>query len=100
MVKHTKGPWEVRSGAVYTVEGNKPIATMVRSERATEAGITPVQRDMNTHLIAAAPELLEALEVALQNVHDFCEVNNSLEALQGESWWKNAKAAIKKATGE
>lgn len=60
--KHTTGPWECVGGAVYREGDEKaPIAYMCRDERATEAGISPVERDSNAVLIAAAPELLAAL---------------------------------------
>jgi len=58
-MKHTKGPWKVVYGEVYTVD-NKPIADMVRDDTAAKAGISPAERDQNARLIAAAPELFEA----------------------------------------
>lgn len=75
----TPGPWEVDSGMVQTVrehehEGCKvrggcgvhiPIAYM---DRKPDNDTTPCERDSNAHLIATAPELLAACELALRFV--------------------------------
>jgi len=61
-MNYTHGPWKVISGAVYRDSDNAPIARMVRDETADEAGITPTERDMNAYLVAAAPDLLVALQ--------------------------------------
>ena len=62
--------WKVISGAVHREKDNAPIATMVRTEEASAAGIYPVERDENAKLIAAAPELLEACRYALGTLGD------------------------------
>lgn len=48
--------------------------------------------EANAHLIAAAPELLEALEDLMEAVKDHYEA--------GGYEWKQARAAIAKAKGE
>lgn len=53
MTAHTPGRWEVRNGSVYTTTGT-PIAHMDRRTFDT----SPVERDANARLIAAAPDLL------------------------------------------
>jgi len=58
--KHTPGPWKVISGAIVHSSDSAPVAEMNRTEEASKAGIYPVERDANAHLIAAAPELLKA----------------------------------------
>lgn len=94
-IQHTPGPWQVNSGAVFT-ESGAPIANMVRDETATAAGIAPWERDKNAHLIAAAPELLEALEGLAPLILEYFPI-----AEYGEgSTWAKARAAIKKAKGE
>jgi dimeric dUTPase (all-alpha-NTP-PPase superfamily) len=58
-MSHTPGPWMVAYGSVYTANTKEVrIANMDRSEPST----SPVERDANAQLIAAAPIMLEALE--------------------------------------
>jgi hypothetical protein len=86
--KHTPGPWEARRrsliiGAVYEVWAYIPESIP----------ITEVSNGANARLIAAAPELLEALKDLLF----FCEEMDPKAA-----WlepWNKAKAAIAKAEG-
>ena len=59
---HTPGPWKTNSGQVVRESDGAVIANMDRSDAASEAGIYPVERDDNARLIAAAPELLDALQ--------------------------------------
>lgn len=59
---HTPGPWQVNSGMVETATGI-PIAWM---DRKPNNGTMPVERDQNAKLVAAAPELLEALKAMLK----------------------------------
>lgn len=77
----TPGPWEVDSGMVQTVAEHEcrtpgcgvhiPIAWM---DREPDNGTLPVERDANAHLIAAAPELVEALR-ALVDCPDYRGIN-------------------------
>lgn len=62
----TPGPWVFAYGAVYRAdtlhdESSIRIALMDRNEPHT----TPVERDANARLIAAAPELYSACQAAL-----------------------------------
>ena len=57
-IKHTPGPWEVVSGAVYAQDG-RPIAKM---DRESGNGISPVERDANAHFIASAPDMAQRIE--------------------------------------
>ena len=65
-VTHTKGPWYCIGGAVYADNNNhdpqKPIAFMCR------AGIPPVERDNNAHLIASVPARKEAMDTNLEAI--------------------------------
>jgi hypothetical protein len=89
-MKHTPGPWNIEFSSLegnikrwYVVgdDGN-PIARVFEDERAG-----PTQK---TYLIAAAPELLEALQELLG-----CDkTKTSIGAVM------RARAAIAKATGE
>lgn len=80
---HTPGPWkQSQHGASFvlqTLDGNQYLGTLDREADDKFA---------NAMLIAAAPEMLEALEHALAD----------LEALGGRVL--KVKAAIKKAKGE
>jgi len=62
------------------------------------------EHEANAHLIAAAPELLEALEALLEadvyaDVEGLCYIKHS-DTEDGETAVKNAIAAIAKAKGE
>lgn len=63
-IAHTAGPWVVDSGMVMTPVGT-PIAHM---DRVAGNGTYGAERDMNARLIAAAPELLEALEILIDEM--------------------------------
>lgn len=71
---HTPGPWVFAYGSVYREdtlhdESSIRIALMDRNEPHT----MPTERDANARLIAAAPELLEALKLLCPVTHlDTC----------------------------
>jgi hypothetical protein len=88
MSKHTPGPWELEiiTGAYVTADGTH-IADVHHGRTAT----AKAEGHANARLIAAAPELLEALCLA----HDY---------LAGNGWdddprLDTIRAAIAKATG-
>lgn len=102
--KHTPGPWIAAKGAGWLV--TRPNA-QERREAAIAVGMTPAvtivgtpynwfdeeESEANARLIAAAPELLEALKALVNNCADY------------EPWQRpcltfdNARAAIAKAEG-
>jgi len=91
MTKHTQGPWVPactcnsathRHPAIISDQGQVAIATFQGSEPATNA---------NARLIAAAPELMEALKAMLE-VWEHGGVDDYPIA--------QARAAIYKATGK
>lgn len=57
MVKHTPGPWDYDMGdfSIYALNDGTPIAAIDNEQHGNEA---------DAQLIAAAPELLAALEYA------------------------------------
>jgi len=62
---HTPSPWETDGGihvqAIYNpTDGGKPFFHAVA--RTDQPYVPPVQQSANSRLIAAAPEMLEALE--------------------------------------
>lgn len=92
-VRHTPGPWEL-AGLCSVVarigkKNNPNVAQLVDGLKPTE------ELRANGLLIAAAPELLEALQAALA-------YNDAVMCVDGTgqfSWAANARAAIAKATG-
>jgi len=82
-IEHTPGPWAVGS--------NGASIKIVDADGKAVAMVTPRRDWWNADLIAAAPELLEALEWAVETA----------DAEQYEaSWYASARAAIAKAKGE
>lgn len=88
MNKHTQGPWEfVDNSLVGPKIDNKPVwlrPVILRSE----TGIA----EADARLIAAAPDLLEALELLLR-LHEL------ISPIEGDEVRKT-RAAIAKARGE
>ncbi len=92
-MKHTKGPWKAqrRHGTrrIYDIGVSCYTLASARNEN-------------NANLIAAAPELLEALEAALGYI-DECPVDPDIYPEQWQAWEKlqslNAKSLIAKAKG-
>ena len=84
--KHTLGPWVIRdddeNGVVSVVGGSGIVLARVRTETA-EPG------DENARLIAAAPDLLEALK----------QIQSNANMYHAETISEIARAAIAKATG-
>ena len=99
MSGHTKGPWEVaRTDAGIIVRTESVKKTRAGASRYAAIGgfdrSDPEQLAealANARLIAAAPELLEALTDCVEHMH--------WTQPQGEAALKKAKAAIAKATG-
>lgn len=85
MSKHTPGPWELEiiTSAYVTACDGTHIADVHHGSTAT----AKAEGSANARLIAAAPELLEALEFVIRGVPD------TWEGVQ------KARAAIAKATG-
>lgn len=98
MSKHTPGPWSVTESSDWTGMSGVSLgiddAAGQEGERdyhlATVVHGDPEELAANARLIAAAPELLEALEDALQ----YLQHHLPDEALEPH------RAAIKKARGE
>ena len=95
MSKHTPGPWEfVDSALVGPKIDEKPIwlrPVILRSETGVQGA--------NARLIAAAPELLEALGTLLNRLEDIGgEHVTGMEGVDADLM--KANAAIAKATGE
>lgn len=96
MNKHTPGPWHVNSSGAEIVEDRGIVIAEV-FDRGTE---TP-RPQANARLIAAAPDMLRALQ-------DFVGMSSSLEhGVRNQPYTddsakfviENARSAIAKATG-
>lgn len=87
MTKHTRGPWFEKYGSqIYTDTALNPELNIATANRMG----TRSEQEANARLIAAAPELLEALKSALTVLPDSV----------GDFDRDKAEAAIAKATGE
>jgi hypothetical protein len=86
--KHTPGPWTV-TDAIWDSGGDVAyILTGVKEACAADA-----------HLIAAAPELLEALRTLVRMNNDAGPFGGEIYRDRVERAWDAARAAIAKATG-
>jgi NADH dehydrogenase FAD-containing subunit len=87
MSAHTKGTWRQGGDGSAVFSGARFVASVfpMRDENAEEL-------EANVRLIAAAPELLEALSRYIQQDEQMQLTENNL--------YRTAKAAIAKATGE
>jgi hypothetical protein len=73
MTKHTPGPWQVASEATATILGPSPTGLRIIAV-AEEPNQTA-----NAKLIAAAPELLEALRAACNDIQLLVPLAQSTE---------------------
>jgi hypothetical protein len=94
--QHTPGPWtfNLTTGVIRSISEEFPNCRqpVICDLRRWPSGDTTYIDSANAHLIAAAPELLEALQAALEALRGsagFDEINNAK---------KQVKAAIAKAT--
>ena len=95
MSAHTKGPWVISGG------GSLHLSVLSQDDEQTIADVWFIRRDpeegnANARLIAAAPELLEALRLMLARHIDVDGTDGRWETEAKDA----AYAAIRKATGE
>jgi hypothetical protein len=96
MVAHTPGPWMSFDSGTLVISaspGDLLIADLDVSEVDTNA-----EREANAHLIAAAPELLQALRDAAEHL-DFCGYGDAYEREVAGDLRQRITAAIAKAEG-
>ena len=97
--QHTPGPWHVHGSHIYVARG--PIIAVV-SNPGSRASDYPLEANRN--LMAAAPELLEALERAARNIDAMAKALQSEQLFaagkRAAGWAEEAKQAIAKARGE
>ena len=106
---HTPGPWTAHSGSVYvdgpdvfpkgTQENGVRIVSMYRAP----GGVSPTECDSNAILIAAAPDLLAALESVLEFTNQepcvVCLILDTGTVCRSCLALNAARAAIDTATG-
>jgi hypothetical protein len=89
MSKHTPGPWEATKGYTPLVMAGETLICTPSARRDGIGGMQLSEVDGNANLIAAAPELLAALERLIADISpDSAEV------------WRQAFDAVAKARGE
>ncbi|WP_409287911.1 hypothetical protein [Pseudomonas aeruginosa] len=86
---YTPGPWEQRNNRVFS--GGKCICSNVNAASPTTQNIAEdvAMSIANAKLIAAAPDMLEALQVCIQQITALCSADDVPD---------QARAAIAKAT--
>ena len=99
-VKHTPGPWTVTAdGAGWYIEATPErghsLAFIASPEFQEEPDTSASEAEANASLIAAAPDLLEALQWLVDILPDPDLDNDELQ----RTWTRRARAAIAKATG-
>lgn len=104
---HTPGPWERGDGAANGCAGyiycddatGSAVASVVFSPDFI--GRSDAETEANARLIAAAPELLEALKEIVKACEE-CEADENMSIVDAftQDMEDAARAAIAKATGE
>lgn len=103
--KHTPGPWTMTGNSwqcttVYDSDGNRVCLLDLEDWGVTEDNQVDLEREQErvALLIAAAPELLEALKLILEHCNNNVEVGTVGERVV-ERVEETALAAIAKAEG-
>lgn len=96
MSAHTRGPWSIdwNISRLDVHSDGKLVATMRRSTNDGPPTYDDAEAKSNARLIAAAPDLLEALQALL------LRVTKGYDGLPQGYGIKLAEAAIAKATGQ
>lgn len=98
MSKHTKVTWFINGNQRYTKYIESRIGGgMIQEVAACGPTEGHGEQEANARLIAAAPDLLEALE-AFVNYN--AEANGDVSIMSNDSLWIKAESAIAKARGE
>jgi len=93
---HTPGPWHIEFGADFIAIGCEAERCQIVAY-ATRDGLPCLAPPANARLIAAAPDLLEALQKMVERFGDFAP-GKPFE-FPGDHPVSIARAAIAKATG-
>ena len=94
MSNHTPGPWSLRGRTIRGPHPKDPKGrTRIVANAIWDRGTYVDEAEANAYLIAAAPELLEALEYYVEKVADLSRYGVIIET----SLREKAEAAIAKA---
>lgn len=99
-VLHTPGPWVAQE---FLVSGSPTCSANVVCEFPQGCAVkSRVFWEANARLIAAAPDLLDALQNLVADILDYERINNLAPSPGKDDCWQSvtrARAAIAKATG-
>jgi hypothetical protein len=103
--QHTPGPWIAADDEVTDCDGNTIADVVKENQWNTTVGMVNVGMpwEANAKLIAAAPELLDALHkvlMALETVHNLYQMNTRKRIEQADEWAENAWNLIHKLNDE
>ncbi len=109
--KHTAGPWVARPEPV-DANGNGRMSHWIdggpgRQPIADVRSYGDGESTANAQLIAAAPDLLKALQRSIQNIEQLAETANTIairfglgKKVHADDFTESARAAIAKVRGE
>lgn len=98
--KHTPGPWLLDRKTIYTLAPDGTRNHWWASVQTQSNGASHEECMANALLIAAAPELFEALEKALPKYRGVVEMLDEVDAAQDLPIIELCEAALAKARGE
>lgn len=104
--KHTSGPWQVHSDHNRTLvignidgpdDGQYHFAKIAECDTESEMVLSDAECQANARLIAAAPDLLEALKLAINTVEcASIDVKEGVHTGEELPWYSAARKAIRK----
>lgn len=99
---HTPGPWLTQWGAAQGGDGHHIIDTKDMGELSRIAVVlfhddAEGETASNARLIAAAPDLLAALQTTAENLRSWMAANSGVRTFDG--WLAAVEAVIAQATG-
>lgn len=101
--KHTPGPWMTwnKGGHNFIRDANALVVSRVEHVNTGKRKTTDIDIEIsNARLIAAAPDLLEALKNSLAVIEFMAAEMGRLDAVRGSAGYGLARAAINAALGE
>lgn len=104
MSGHTPGPWKAIISSVVTEQGEtKPFCSISQSETGEDIAymtLRPHEVEANARLIAAAPDMINALKWLLDVSEGLSDRNDGTESENKQRAQHEARAAIARAEGE